>query len=86
LNLATILTFVINRHLRRRSVYCLVNLAVVDMMYGGFAVVYCICVLGFSYFNLQKELRHFLPRDLYYNTIHDDQMNSLLSLVLVSLS
>ena len=37
-NLATILTFVINRHLRRRSVYCLINLAVADMMYGAFCM------------------------------------------------
>ncbi|XP_031567180.1 cannabinoid receptor 1-like [Actinia tenebrosa] len=34
-NLATILTFIINRRLRRRSVYCLINLAVADMLYGG---------------------------------------------------
>jgi hypothetical protein len=33
-NLATILTFVINKHLRRRSVYCLINLAVADMLFG----------------------------------------------------
>lgn len=34
-NCATILTFVINRRLRRRSAYCLINLAVADMLYGG---------------------------------------------------
>ncbi|XP_031550057.1 histamine H2 receptor-like [Actinia tenebrosa] len=34
-NLATIVTFIINRHLRRRSVYCLINLAVADMLFGA---------------------------------------------------
>jgi hypothetical protein len=33
-NLLTIITFTINRHLRKRSVYCLINLAVADMLVG----------------------------------------------------
>lgn len=33
-NVGTILTFATNRNLRRRSVYCLINLAVADLLYG----------------------------------------------------
>lgn len=43
LNLATIFTFAKNSHLRRRSVYCLINLAAADMMYGGFGSAEWFC-------------------------------------------
>ncbi|XP_031571786.1 adenosine receptor A1-like, partial [Actinia tenebrosa] len=33
-NLLTIITFTINIHLRKRSVYCIINLAVADMLVG----------------------------------------------------
>ncbi|XP_031553722.1 free fatty acid receptor 4-like [Actinia tenebrosa] len=33
-NLLTIITFTINRHLRKRSMYCVINLAVADMLVG----------------------------------------------------
>lgn len=51
LNLATILTFSVNRHLRRRNVYCLINLAVADMMYGGFGTAYSFCIFVDQYLN-----------------------------------
>lgn len=38
-NFITIVTFVMNRHLRRRSVLCLLHLAVVDMLFGGASII-----------------------------------------------
>ncbi|XP_031552610.1 histamine H2 receptor-like [Actinia tenebrosa] len=48
-NLATILTFLVNRHLRRRSVYCLIHLAVVDMMHGVLRMAFESCVYDFYF-------------------------------------
>ena len=38
LNLCTIIVFAGNRHLRKRSTYLVINLAVIDMLVGGVAV------------------------------------------------
>ena len=38
LNLCTIIVFVRNRNLRKRSTYLMINLAVIDMFVGGIAV------------------------------------------------
>ena len=38
LNLCTIIVFVRNRNLRKRSTYLVINLAVIDMFVGGYAV------------------------------------------------
>ena len=38
LNLCTIIAFIRNRNLRKRSTYLLINLAVIDMLVGGFVV------------------------------------------------
>ena len=38
LNLCTIIVFIRNRNLRKRSMYLVINLAVIDMFVGGFAV------------------------------------------------
>ena len=38
LNLCTIIVFIKNRNLRKRSTYLLINLAVIDMLSGGSAV------------------------------------------------
>ena len=38
LNLCTIIVFIRNRNLRKRSTYLMINLAVTDMLVGGFAV------------------------------------------------
>ena len=38
LNLCTIIVFARNRNLRKRSTYLVINLAVIDMLVGGFAV------------------------------------------------
>jgi hypothetical protein len=46
-NLATILTFIIHRHLRRRrSMFCLINLAVADMLAGVLSVALILILLG----------------------------------------
>ncbi|XP_031567210.1 cannabinoid receptor type 1A-like [Actinia tenebrosa] len=55
LNLATILTFVSNRYLRRRSVYCLINLTIADLLYGITGAVYGFCVYGFISMNLDMD-------------------------------
>ena len=38
LNLCTIIVFIRNRNLRKRSMYLVINLAVIDMLAGGVAV------------------------------------------------
>ena len=38
LNLSTIIVFIRNRNLRKRSMYLVINLAVIDMFIGGFTV------------------------------------------------
>ncbi|XP_020631015.1 melanopsin-like [Orbicella faveolata] len=38
INLCTIIAFIRNRNLRKRSTYLVINLAVIDMLAGGFAV------------------------------------------------
>ena len=38
LNLCTIIVFIRNRNLRKRSTYLMINLAVIDMFVGGVAV------------------------------------------------
>ena len=40
LNLCTIIVFIRNRNLRKRSTYLVINLAVIDMLVGGIAVYY----------------------------------------------
>ena len=40
LNLCTIIVFIRNRNLRKRSTYLVINLAVIDMAIGGLAVYY----------------------------------------------
>ena len=40
LNLCTIIVFIRNRNLRKRSMYLVINLAVIDMFIGGVAVYY----------------------------------------------
>jgi hypothetical protein len=57
LNLATLLTFFVNKHLRRRSVYCLINLAVADMMYGGTGTAYSLCIFVEGYLKLELDFR-----------------------------
>ena len=46
LNVITIIVFVKNRALRKRSTYLLTNLAVVDMLVGGFPVLHFFIRLG----------------------------------------
>lgn len=83
-NLVTVTTFVINRHLRRHSVYCLINLAVADMMYGGFETAYQICFIGFYFLGYEFDIDLVVGTALATATAHL-LFTCLLSLVLVSL-
>ncbi|XP_031564456.1 histamine H2 receptor-like [Actinia tenebrosa] len=73
-NLATIVTFVINKHLRRRSVYCLINLAVADMLFGVCSITHDVI---YSLFDEFARVGYYLLLILIFS--------SLFSLVLVSL-
>ena len=53
LNLCTIIVFIRNRNLRKRSTYLVINLTVIDMLVGGF-VVYNLISLSGIYCNLWK--------------------------------
>ena len=53
LNLCTIIVFIRNRNLRKRSTYLMINLAVIDMFVGGIAVRYLFYGPGI-YCNLWK--------------------------------
>nr|pir G-protein-coupled receptor - sea anemones, actinians [Actiniaria]AAK31203.1 G protein-coupled receptor [Actinia sp. UST-01] len=80
-NVLTIITFVVNSQLRRRSVYCLMNLAVADALYGAVLTSNSWCVLGVTLFSFKIDFKTrgmFVPMLL---TI----MGSLLSLVVVCL-
>ena len=46
LNLCTIIVFIKNRNLRKRSMYLVINLAVIDMFIGGIAVYHLFYILG----------------------------------------
>ena len=48
LNLCTIIVFTRNRNLRKRSMYLVVNLAVIDMLVGGFGAFDLLYRSGFS--------------------------------------
>ena len=41
LNILTIIVFIKNHNLRKRSIYLVINLAVVDMFTGGFTEISC---------------------------------------------
>ena len=53
LNLCTIIVFIRNRNLRKRSTYLMINLAVIDMFVGG-AVVYNLFYKPGAFCNLWK--------------------------------
>ena len=54
LNLCTIIVFIRDRNLRKRSTYLVINLAVIDMLVGG-AVVYNLFYLDGVVCNLWKQ-------------------------------
>ncbi|XP_078363809.1 histamine H2 receptor-like [Oculina patagonica] len=55
LNIVTIIAFIKNRDLRKRSTYLLINLAVADMLVGGFTALDHFIVLGVKC-NLWKDI------------------------------
>lgn len=48
-NLLTIVTFAMNRHLQKRSSYCLINLAVADLLVGSIAIPMNVYNVGLVY-------------------------------------
>ena len=62
LNLITIIVFIKNRNLRKRSTYLMINLAVIDMLAGVAATDYFYFYVGVYSCNLWKD---FLPDKLY---------------------
>ena len=58
LNLITTIVFIKNRKLRKRSTYLMINLAVVDMLAGGFAINSFFHTVGEIYCNFWKYNLH----------------------------
>ena len=54
LNIITIIVFIKNRNLRRRSTYLVINLAVTDMLVGGTATYVLLYSAGTSHCNVRK--------------------------------
>ena len=87
LNTFTIAIFVINPHLRKRSSYCIVNLAAADLLVGAVATPSIVHFLGvmFSFWG-SSEKDYFLTVVHFQGTIFIfTGIASLFSLVLVSL-
>ena len=85
-NLATIVTFLINRHLRRHSVYCLINLATADMIHGLCSIFWYFLYLDHLGLDiLSIKLRH-RGMNLAAGLVNTSTLVlSLVSLLLVSL-
>ena len=60
LNIITIVVFIQNRYLRRRSTYLVINLVVVDMLTGVTAVYYLVHGVG-KFCNLWKPSKLWVP-------------------------
>jgi len=83
LNIGTLVTFALNKHLRRHGVYCLLNLACADMLLGLVMIPYyiidvCAAVLSKQLVSPQALT---ILRAAYISTV----ISSLFCLVLVSL-
>lgn len=83
LNIGTLLTFAINKHLRRHGVYCLLNLACADMLLGLVMIPYYILDVSaaFSAKHLVSSQALTILRAVYISAV----IASLFCLVLVSL-
>ncbi|XP_078363644.1 histamine H2 receptor-like isoform X1 [Oculina patagonica] len=68
LNIITITVFIKNRNLRRRSTYLVINLAVVDMLAGGFATIQLFTFVGwechFWQYNIIEGWAAYIPSTL----------------------
>ncbi|XP_031573001.1 adenosine receptor A3-like [Actinia tenebrosa] len=87
-NLLTIITFAINRHLQKRSSYCLINLAVADLMVGSVAIPMNVYNVGLVY----GFWGVFMDQDLLINIVYTSLvlhvfsgLASLFALVLMSM-
>ena len=67
INVITIIVFVKNRALRKRSTYLLTNLAVVDMLVGGFSVLNFFIRLGIACELWKLIISNSWPNDLILN-------------------
>ena len=84
LNFLTVLVFIRNRSLRKRSMYLVINLAVADMLVGGYSEITIFLFLGepCSFFNTQQ-----LPsvKLFYHYMTRASLVASLTSLAAISL-
>ncbi|XP_031567601.1 adenosine receptor A3-like [Actinia tenebrosa] len=83
-NFATITTFVVNKQLRRHGIYCLLNLAVADMLLGALTIPYYINDIAgiFLQWNLLEPQVYVVVRGFYITVL----FGSLFCLVVVSLN
>lgn len=82
LNTATIITFIVNRNLRRRSFYSLINLAIADIAQGILRFLQSLCAFGYSTVAVNCSMRTI---DLVLSFIWLAAFASILALVLIAL-
>ena len=86
LNLITVIVFIKNRNLRKRSTYLVINLAVVDMLAGGFAINDFFGTVGETLCNLWKYSIHDKwARYTFYAIIHLFPVASLTNITVIAL-
>ena len=86
LNLITVIVFIKNRNLRKRSTYLVINLAVVDMLAGGFAINDFFATVGVTLCNLWKYSIHDKwARYTFYAIIHLFPVASLTNIAVIAL-
>ena len=86
LNLITVVVFIKNRNLRKRSTYLVINLAVVDMLAGGFAINAFFGTVGETLCNLWKYSIHDKwARYTFYAIIHLFPVASLTNITVIAL-
>ena len=71
LNILTIIVFIKNRGLRKRSMYLVINLAVTDMFVGGYAEALCFFFTGVYCHFWQYDLSYFGLWDSVINVVHN---------------
>ena len=69
LNLCTIISFMRNRNLRKRSTYLVINLAVIDMFVGGVAVYYLFYRPGVDCNLWQRHLIYYTETNIFLEVL-----------------
>ena len=86
LNILTIIFFIKNRGLRKRSMYLVINLAVTDMFVGGYAEARSFFLTGVGCNFWQYNLSHFELWDRVTNALHNAFIStSITNLAAISL-